>query len=70
MAPMKNPARHPFAGLVDDSFSLTQLARRWGSTNREVRHLLQTRQLPFAQVRGQLRVPRAAALKFERQKSL
>jgi excisionase family DNA binding protein len=62
MAPMKCPARHK----LSDSFTLTHLARRWHMHRRQIRHLLQTGQLPFEQVRGQFRVPRAAVAEFER----
>lgn len=70
MAPMKSPVQHSFGGAVEDSFSLTHLSRRWDMSRRELRHLLQSRQLPFVQVQGQFRVPRSAVLKFERKRSL
>jgi excisionase family DNA binding protein len=65
MAPMKCPARNEPADVFQDSFTLTHLARRWHVHRREVRQLLQTGQLPFVQVSGQLRVPRAAVAEFE-----
>ena len=70
MAPMKSPVQHSFRGVPRETFSLTHLARRWEMSRREVRHLLQSRQLPFVQVKGQFRVPRTAVLKFERERSL
>ena len=66
MAPMKSPARSEPADVFQDSFTLTHLAKHWHMHRREVRHLLQTGQLPFVQVRGQFRVPRAAVAEFER----
>ena len=66
MAPMKCPARNESTDVFQDSFTLTHLARRWHVHRREVRQLLQTGQLPFVQLRGQLRVPRAAVAEFER----
>ena len=65
MAPMKCPACRKPADVFHDSFTLTHLAHRWKKHRREVRQLLQTGQLPFMQVRGQLRVPRAAVAEFE-----
>ena len=70
MAPMKSPVRHSFGGLSEGSFSLTHMSRRWNISRRQLRHLLQTRQLPFIQVRGQFRVPCSAVFEFERQQAL
>lgn len=56
MAPMRKPAQ-----ASDDpwqnTLSIDGYARKHQLTPREVRHLLSTRQLPFVQVRGQIRVP-------------
>lgn len=68
MAPMKCPSRHDPADVFEDSYTLTHLARRWQMHRREVRHLLQTGQLPFVQVRNQLRVPRTAVAEFEQER--
>jgi excisionase family DNA binding protein len=61
MSPMKRPAQHP----QPISLPLDSVARRWGLARREIRQLLQTGQLPFEQVRGQLRVPLTAIQKYE-----
>ncbi len=65
MAPMKCPSRNETTEVFQDSLTLTHLAHRWHMHRREVRHLLQTGQLPFVQVREQLRVPRAAVAEYE-----
>ena len=66
MAPMKCPAAKEPLDDFDDSCTLTHLAHRWHVTRREVRHLLQRGELPFVDVRGQIRVPYAAVEDFER----
>lgn len=68
MAPMKCPSRHEPVDMFQESYSLTHLAHRWNMHRREVRHLLQTGQLPFVQVEKQLRVPRAAVVEYERER--
>ncbi len=60
MAPMKSPAERGPADEFDASYSLTHLAHRWGVSRRDIRVLLQSGELPFVQVEGQLRVPIAA----------
>jgi len=65
MAPMKCPSRRQSTDVLQDSYTLTHLARRWHMHRREVRRLLQTGQLPFVQIRNQLRVPRAAVADYE-----
>ena len=65
MAPMKTVRKSRPGESVTDTFSLSQLAKRWSISRRQVRQLLQSRQLPFVQIRGELRVPRTAVLKFE-----
>ena len=61
MSPMKRPAQHP----ETNSLTLESVARRWGLSRREIRKLLQAGQLPFEQVRGQLRIPLTAIQKYE-----
>lgn len=65
VAPMKRPsAAHPYlAGTV----SLDQLARRWHSSRKEIRHLLATQQLCFVQINSHLRVPQDEVDRYERQ---
>ncbi|MCG8449330.1 MAG: hypothetical protein MI725_07115 [Pirellulales bacterium] len=65
MAPMKCPARRWPKDEFEDSFSLTHLAHRWGVARRDIRHLLQSGELPFVQVLGQLRVPKTIVRKIE-----
>jgi len=65
MAPMKCPAQREPAVGFEESYSLTHLAHRWGVSRREIRQLLQSGDLPFVQVAGQLRVPAAAIRKIE-----
>ena len=60
MAPMKTVRKSRPGESVNDTFSLSQLAKRWNISRRQVRQLLQSRQLPFVQIRGELRVPQAA----------
>ena len=69
MAPMKCPSPHDPADVFEDSLSLTHLAHRWQMHRRDVRHLLQSGTLPFVQIRNQLRVPLAAAKRYERRLS-
>jgi len=57
MAPMKSPTNHEAPADLEDSITLTHLARRWKVSRREVRRLLQIGELPFVQVAGQIRVP-------------
>ena len=60
MAPMKRPA-HGQTGMDPfDSYSLTHLARLFHVTRRQIRRMLRQGELPFVQVRGQIRVPRSA----------
>ncbi len=56
MAPMKCPSPRQPADEFEESYSLTHLAHRWGVSRRAIRQLLQTGELPFVQVQGQLRV--------------
>ena len=56
MAPMKCPSPRQPADEFEESYSLTHLAHRWGVSRRVIRQLLQTGELPFVQVQGQLRV--------------
>jgi len=75
MAPMKCSARRESVddhedgdnrdGDYEESYSLTHLAHRWGVSRRRVRQLLQSGDLPFMQVEGQLRVPTAAVRMIE-----
>jgi len=65
MAPMKCPAQRQPADEFEESYSLTHLAHRWGVSRRAIRQLLQTGELPFVQVEGQLRVPAASVQKIE-----
>jgi len=61
MSPMKRPAQHQ----EPTSLTLKSVARRWGLRRRQVRELLQTGQLPFEQVCGQLRIPITAIEHYE-----
>ena len=65
MAPMKCPVEREPADDFKQSYSLTHLAHRWGVSRREIRQRLQSGELPFVQVEGQLRVPAAAVRKAE-----
>jgi len=47
------------------SLSLDQLARRWDCTRKHVRHLLGHGELPFLQIRGQIRVPIVEIERYE-----
>ena len=66
MAPMKTERKGRPSETSNDTFSLTQLARRWEISRRKVRQLLQQQRLPFIQIRGELRVPRRAVQRYER----
>ncbi len=65
MAPMKCPSHHQPTDALEESYSLTHLAHRWGVSRRVIRQLLQTGELPFVQVEGQLRVQAEAVLTIE-----
>jgi hypothetical protein len=65
MAPMKCPAPRQPVNPFEETYSLTHLAHRWGASRREIRQLLQSGDLPFVQVAGQLRVPAASVRKLE-----
>ena len=65
MAPMKSPAQREYGDEFAESVSLTHLANRWGVSRRDIRVLLQSGELPFAQVEGQLRVPFVAVQQVE-----
>ncbi len=65
MAPMKCTARRASDDDYQESYSLTHLAHRWGVSRRRVRQLLQSGDLPFMQVEGQLRVSAAAVRMIE-----
>ncbi len=65
MAPMKCPSRRQPADEFEESYSLTHLAHRWGVSRRTIRQLLQTGEVPFLQVEGQLRVPTEAVRAIE-----
>jgi len=65
MAPMKCPPQREPENDLETSYSLTHLAHRWGVSRRDIRHLLQSGDLPFVQIEGQLRVPAAAVQKVE-----
>jgi len=65
MAPMKCPSPRQPADECDESYSLTHLAKRWGVPRRAIRQLLQTGELPFVQIEGQLRVPAEAVRAIE-----
>lgn len=60
MAPMKQPTREADKDRQFDSYSLTHGATRLHVTRRRLRQMLQQGELPFVQVRGQIRVPRWA----------
>lgn len=56
MPPMKSTSkREPEEGF-EDTFSLTHLAQRWGVSRRVIRQMLQTGELPFIQIEGQIRI--------------
>lgn len=56
MPPMKSTSkREPEEGF-EDTFSLTHLAQRWGVSRRAIRQMLQTGELPFIQIEGQIRI--------------
>ena len=56
MAPMKAPSHRTPPEEADETYSLTHLAHRWGVSRRRIRQLLQSGELPFMQIAGQLRV--------------
>jgi excisionase family DNA binding protein len=60
MAPMKLPAHGRASEDSFDSYSLTHLAHLLHVTRRRIRQMLQKGDLPFVEVRGQIRVPRSA----------
>ena len=70
MAPMKCPAHKDEDEILQQSSTLTHLARRWNVSRRYVRRLVQTGALPFVQVTGQIRVPKRAVELFEIQDRL
>lgn len=61
MAPMRTPAplRDP---AIHGALTIDAYARRHGMTPREVRRLLGTGQLPFVQIRGQIRIAADAVI--------
>lgn len=65
MAPMKAPSQQEHDDEIDDSYSLTHLAHRWGVSRRTIRRMLQNGELPFVQIDGQLRVPIAVIRNVE-----
>jgi len=65
MAPMKCPAHKDGDKQLQESSTLTHLARRWKTSRRQVRRLIQRGDLPFKQVSGQIRVPNRAVVEFE-----
>ncbi len=64
MAPMK-PERRDADPDLAGSLSLAQLARRWHTSQKQIRRLLGQEQLGFIQVRGHFRVPRAEVERYE-----
>ncbi len=56
MAPMKPTSQREPAEGFKETYSLTHLAQRWGVSRRVIRQMLQTGELPFLQVEGQIRV--------------
>lgn len=56
MAPMRKPAP-PSDDPWRNTLSIDAYARKHQLTPREVRHLLGTGQVPFVQLRGQIRIP-------------
>ena len=66
MPPMKSPSNHEPPEGMEDSVTLIHLAKRWKVSRREIRRLLQTGELPFVQVEGQIRVPVEAVLAMEK----
>ncbi len=69
MAPMKSPPNHEPPEELEQSITLTHLARRWKVSRRKVRRMLQRGKLPFVQVAGQIRVPVEAVEAFETSKN-
>ena len=65
MSPMKSPAHHEHEDELDQTWTLTHVAHRWGVSRREVRHLLSEGQLPFVEIQGQIRVPAEAVYQYE-----
>jgi len=70
MAPMKCPTSRQTtdvleADVLEESYSLTHLAHRWGVSRRVIRRRLQAGELPFVQIEGQLRVPSIAVQNAE-----
>lgn len=65
MAPMKPPVEHEQLPELDETYSLTHLAHRWGVSRKTIRRLLQEGELPFVEVDGQLRIPAISVHKVE-----
>lgn len=65
MAPMKVPNPHDLDEELQDTYSLTHLAHRWGVTRKAVRQLIQDGELPFVEIDSQIRVPGAAVEQIE-----
>jgi len=64
MSPMKRTGSH--ADDFSGTLSIDQLARRWRTTRREIRHMLAHGKMTFVQIRGRLRVPRDEVQRRER----
>ena len=64
MTPMKPEPRRPDPDLTG-TLSLDQLARRWDTSRKEIRHLLARQELSFVQIRGQFRVPLEEVERYE-----
>lgn len=60
MAPMKLSAHKRLGNEVFDSYSLTHLAHMWHVPRRRIRKMLQRGELPFVEIGGRIRIPRAA----------
>ena len=68
MAAMKREAQRHDPHLAG-TFSLEQLARRWKTSRKEIRRLLQRQELGFVEIRGAIRVPRAEVQRYENRRS-
>ncbi len=64
MSPMKPKSHEPRSHLAG-TFSIAQLARRWGISAKEVRRLLGNRDMQFQEIMGRIRIPQSEVDRME-----